>query len=406
MRTLHAPVWQGFLTALSDIFGQGVPADKVIQRQLKLNRKWGSHDRRLFAEGLYDIVRWWRRLLFVSGVNWPSTDRFEIADEKAFVAVIQAWCHLHEVELGKNLPRRSMSEVESLWRDNQLPRAILQSVPDWLDRWGDSQLGELWPEKLAVLNSSAPVYLRANTLKVSAAQLVHRLGDEKISAELIQDDCVRLVQRGNLFLTSSFRAGLFELQDVHSQAVVKALDPQPGERVIDACAGGGGKSLHAAARMGNKGRVLAMDVVDRKLIQLRERAKRSGASCIETRLIESRKTIKRLANSADRLLLDVPCSGLGVLRRNPDAKWRLKPEELDRLQGLQDEILTHYSTMLRPGGRLVYATCSMMPAENERQVEHFLSRSETAFQLEKQQTLGPEKDGGDGFFVAVFEKKK
>ena len=406
MRVLYAPVYQGFQVALADIFGQGVPADKVIQRQLKLNKKWGSHDRRLFAEGLYDIVRWWRRLLYACEVPWPKADRFEHVDPQVLAAVTGAWCELHEVELGKNIPRpHSQANVKRLWNEAQAPRAVRQSIPDWLDAWGSEQLGEAWESRLTILNQQAPVFLRANRLKITAPALVRSLAGEKIMAEAVGDDAVRLVNRANVFLTRSFKDGFFEVQDLHSQAVARALDPQPGERVIDACAGGGGKSLHAAALMGNKGRLLALDVVELKLKQLKLRAKRAGASCIETRVIESSKVIKRLAGSADRLLLDVPCSGLGVLRRTPDSKWRLKGEEIQRLHSLQTEILSGYPVMLRPGGRLVYATCSLMPAENQRVVEAFLSRNEAAFTLEKQETLGPTAEGGDGFFIAVLNKK-
>ena len=146
------------------------------------------------------------------------------------------------------------------------------------------------------------------------------------------------------------------------------LDAKPGERVIDACAGGGGKTLHLAALMKNKGKIIAMDITERKLQSLRERCSRNGVDIAETRVIESMKTIKRLEKSADRVLLDVPCTGLGVLRRNPDKKWKISPEEITRLNALQKEILENYSQMVKIGGRLVYATCSCLPSENEKQV--------------------------------------
>lgn len=157
-------------------------------------------------------------------------------------------------------------------------------------------------------------------------------------------------------------------------------------RVIDACAGGGGKTLHLAALMQGKGTVIAMDVYARKLEELKRRARRAGASNIETRTIEGSKTIKRLEGKADRLLLDVPCSGLGTLRRNPDAKWKLSPEFLDEVTALQHEILSSYCRMVRVGGRLVYSTCSVLPRENERQVERFLSEN-PGFRLLEQHSL-------------------
>jgi len=179
--------------------------------------------------------------------------------------------------------------------------------------------------------------------------------------------------------------------------------PQPGERLIDACAGAGGKALHLSALMQNKGRIIAMDVHDKKLQALRERSSRAGASIIEAKLIDSTKVIKRLHETADRVLLDVPCSGLGVLRRNPDAKYRLTMAEIERLWVLQREILSGYSQMVKPSGRLVYSTCSIAPSENEKQVEGFLA-SNPGWKLVSQETMLPEVNGPDGFHISILER--
>ena len=171
-------------------------------------------------------------------------------------------------------------------------------------------------------------------------------------------------------------------------------------KVVDACAGGGGKALHLAAMMRNKGKIHALDIHAWKLAELKKRAARAGADIIETREIEGSKTIKRLAAHADRLLLDVPCSGLGVLRRNPDSKWKLSAEEVDRLVALQAEILENYARMVKPGGKLVYATCSILPSENERQVQAFLARHGDVWQLEAELRRNPAQGGFDGFYAA------
>jgi 16S rRNA (cytosine967-C5)-methyltransferase len=186
--------------------------------------------------------------------------------------------------------------------------------------------------------------------------------------------------------------------------VALALGVEPGLRVIDACAGGGGKSLHLAALMKNKGKINALDTVAKKLEQVRVRASRDGASCIETRAIESTKTIKRLRESADRLLLDVPCSGLGVLRRNPDSKWKLSPLEIDQLIQTQAQILQQYSSMLKPGGVMVYATCSILPCENEQQIAKFMTQNEAVWTLDFEEHLWPRSGGGDGFYIARLRK--
>jgi 16S rRNA (cytosine967-C5)-methyltransferase len=206
-----------------------------------------------------------------------------------------------------------------------------------------------------------------------------------------------------LFRTQAFADGCFEQQDAGSQLVAAALDVKPGMRVIDACAGAGGKTLHLAAMMQGKGRLLAMDVEEWKLENLKQRARRAGAHNVETRVITSSKTVKRLKESADRVLLDVPCSGLGVLKRNPDAKWRDTAERLPVLVALQEEILQRYSQMVKVGGLLVYATCSILPEENRQQVDKFLAANEH-FRLIGDHNVSPAETGFDGFYMARLER--
>jgi 16S rRNA (cytosine967-C5)-methyltransferase len=204
---------------------------------------------------------------------------------------------------------------------------------------------------------------------------------------------------------AAFKEGLFEVQDASSQCVAPFLQVEPGMKVIDACAGGGGKTLHIGALMQNKGRILALDVHQWKLNELRKRCGRAGVDVAETRMIEGSKSIKRLAGYADRVLLDVPCSGLGVLRRNPDAKWKLSNEEIDRLIIEQQDILTRYSVMVKPGGKLVYATCSVLPSENEDQVQKFLAKHGDDWTLEEEMKINPAESGHDGFYGARLVRK-
>ncbi len=193
------------------------------------------------------------------------------------------------------------------------------------------------------------------------------------------------------------------MQDASSQLVSAFLDVQPGFRVIDACAGAGGKTLHLASLMQNKGQIIALDIYKNKLNELKRRAKRNGAHNIEQRHIESSKTIKKLHNSADRLLIDAPCSGLGVLKRNPDAKWKLKPEFIDQIKVTQQEILNNYCKMLKVKGQMVYATCSILPSENKAQITEFL-KNNANFKLLKEQKVSPVQSGFDGFYMALLER--
>jgi len=286
------------------------------------------------------------------------------------------------------------------------PRPLRESIPDWLDALGSAELPDRWDDTLHALNQPAPVVLRTNRLRTNRAALQRALSAEGVDTQFVgPHDALVLSRRQNVFRTQAFRDGWFEVQDFSSQLVAPLLAPEPGMRVVDACAGGGGKTLHLAALLQNRGSIIALDTFAWKLDELRLRARRAGASNIETRPIESRKTIKRLYNSADRLLLDVPCSGLGILRRNPDAKWKLAPEQIEQLRATQQDILQAYSPITKPGGRMVYATCSILPSENERQVETLLaSPAGRDFRLMEQRSILPQDEGFDGFFMALLER--
>lgn len=175
-----------------------------------------------------------------------------------------------------------------------------------------------------------------------------------------------------------------------------------GMRVVDACAGAGGKTLHLAALMQNKGQIIGLDIYEWKLAELKRRAKRAGAHNIETRVITDNKVIKRLHEKADRLLIDAPCSGLGVLKRNPDSKWKIDQAFIDRIKGEQFQILSDYSKIIKKGGKMIYATCSILPSENEKQVERFLKEN-TDYKLLKDHKILPSQ-GYDGFYMALIER--
>jgi len=214
-----------------------------------------------------------------------------------------------------------------------------------------------------------------------------------------------LVERANVFRTEVFKKGYFEVQDASSQLVAEYLDVAPGMKVIDTCAGAGGKTLHLASFMMNKGQIIAMDIYESKLKKLKIRARRNKVHNIDTRVIDSTKPIKKLYNKADRVLIDAPCSGIGVLRRNPDSKWKLQPEFLDNIKKVQQDILQKYSKMVKSGGKLVYATCSVLPSENQNQITEFLvSESGKDFKLIKDNKVFAHTSGFDGFYMALLEK--
>lgn len=393
-RNLSEAVVQG----LESIFVDNKYADKVIEKILKSNPKWGARDRRFIAETIYDIVRWHRLFKEISE-----------AQDDDFWKMLGVWCLWNNTEFPdwEEFEGLSRKKIEANYERLKEIRKIRESIPDWLDELGEKELGNAWEHELAALNEEAKVVLRVNTLKVSRKDLQADLEEnENIITEAPAGfpDALILEQRQNIFTRQQFRDGLFEVQDAGSQVIAPFLQAEPGMRVIDACAGGGGKTLHLAALMKNKGRIIAMDTEGWKLDELKKRARRAGVGNIEPRVIESSKTIKRLENSADRLLLDVPCSGLGVIKRNPDAKWKLTPEFMERVKELQQHILVDYSTMLKSGGLMVYSTCSLLPSENEKQVEKFLESRKDKFDLLEQKWMKP-SEGFDGFYMALLKRK-
>jgi 16S rRNA (cytosine967-C5)-methyltransferase len=393
---LYRTTTYAVLDALKQIFEDKKYADKVIEKVLKQNPKWGARDRRFIAETTYDIVRWYRLLKFVTNT-----------EDNNYWKLVGAWCALNEHEIPDWDEFKEVNRKQILKRYEEARQSIadFESIPDWLQQQGEQELGRVWPEELKALNEEAVVVLRTNTLKINRKELILALAEQEVETDINPGykDAIILKRRQNVFLLPEFKAGLFEVQDAGSQAIAPFLQAEPGMRVIDACAGGGGKSLHLAALMENKGKIISMDTEEWKLNELKLRARRAGVGNIEIRWIENTKTIKRLDKAADRVLLDVPCSGLGVLKRNPDAKWKLTPEFIENVKRVQAGILHDYATMVKPGGKLVYSTCSIMPSENEKQVENFLKHN-SDFALEEERMIWPSQ-GFDGFYMARFNRK-
>ncbi|MBS1486557.1 MAG: RsmB/NOP family class I SAM-dependent RNA methyltransferase [Bacteroidetes bacterium] len=392
---LYRNLCEAVVLTLTEIFTGNRYADKAIEKILKKNSQWGARDRRFIAETTYDIVRWYRLFKEVSD-----------AREDDFWKLLAVWCVWNDIRL-PDWPELTLDEnrLHSRFEKMQHNRPVVESIPDWLDELGEKELKSNWPKELHALNEEAKVFLRVNTLKTSRQDLQSRLADEEVFTKTVQQgsDALMLEERQNVFNLSLFKDGLFEVQDAGSQLIAPFLDVQPGHRVVDACAGGGGKTLHLAALMQNKGRIIALDTEAWKLEELKKRARRAGASNIEPRVIESSKTMKRLENSADRLLLDVPCSGLGVLKRNPDAKWKLSNEFIETVKQAQKNILNEYPAILKPGGLMVYATCSILPSENTEQVKKFLNEKKE-FELVKEKSVLP-SEGFDGFYMALIRKR-
>lgn len=399
---LHRNLVFATIDSLFEIFNNDKQASKVLQSTLKRDKRWGARDRAFIALTTYDIVRWKRLYAEIAGVKAPYK-------REGLFRMFAVWATLRGIRLPdwKQFEGTPTRRIKGKFDELSQIRKYRESIPDWMDEVGLKELGKKWDKELAALNTEAEVILRVNTLLTTVDEAQKALDAEEISASKLDKypDALQLDKRANVFATEAFKKGMFEVQDASSQRVAYYLDVEPGMRVVDACAGAGGKSLHLAARMENKGQLISLDIYQSKLNELKKRARRNRAHNIETRLIDNNKVIKKLYGQADRLLLDVPCTGLGVLKRNPDTKWKLRPEFLNEIRETQQEILQNYSPILKKGGKMVYATCSILPSENQEQIVKFLA-SEVGkdFELIKDEAVSPSKTGYDGFYMAQLEK--
>ncbi|HQQ92974.1 MAG TPA: RsmB/NOP family class I SAM-dependent RNA methyltransferase [Bacteroidia bacterium] len=380
---------------LQDIFTRDRYADKALEKKLKAHPQWGSRDRRFVAEAVYDIVRYKR--LYTELIHSPGN----------FWMMVAAWMVLKGIEFPDWPEFRDLNRDQVLLDAQALKSmpVVSESYPDWLWELGVRELGDsVWEQEARAMNQPAKVVLRVNSLKCTEEEFLNKMAQQAIQLEKVPDHDLSYVlrKRENVFRNTLFREGFFEIQDAGSQGIAPFLDPRPGELVVDACAGAGGKSLHLAALMKNKGKVISMDLEQWKLDELKKRARRAGAYNIETLLMDTDERLGPLLGKADRLLLDVPCSGSGVFRRNPDAKWKLSLESIERTKLIQQKILRSYSAMLKPGGDMVYSTCSIFPSENHLQVENFL-KSNPSFRLVAEKNVMPSA-GFDGFYMARLKR--
>jgi 16S rRNA (cytosine967-C5)-methyltransferase len=382
------------------IFWENVYATKAIQITLKLHPEWEENKRAVFSETVYDLIRWWRSL-------WYIIDREPSSEEKDLQKLITIYLFSKKGDITALQKKRELDASQVLLRieTTKASRILRESIPDWLDAQGEKELGFRWDTVITSLNKNPDLIIRVNILKTTAKELLMILRKEGIIAEPLDwnPDALSIREKTNVFKLLSFNAGLFEVQDAASQMVCRILDPQPGMRVVDACAGEGSKTLHLAALMKNKGKIIALDTQEWRLRELRKRATKAGVDTIEIRLITSSKVYKRMKDTADRLLLDVPCSGLGTLQRNPDIKWKLTSKDLDRLKRLQQNLLESYCTILKPLGNMVYSVCSIFSSEGEDQVQRFLKNHQD-FRLLNEKRYWPDIDRTDGFYIALIQR--
>lgn len=368
--------------------------DHELAAAFEANPKWGKRDRNFVAESLFETTRWRRALAFL--VDSEETNSLLTAQWLLMGYELPEWHTYNGRPADEILARQALLAEQ--------PRAIRESIPDWLDLLGHAELGDLWEPQLAALNEKPGVFLRVNTLLTTVSDAIAWLAENGVTTAPVVGYPHALALPPGKMLPKSLRLdGRIEIQDPSSQSIAPLLDPQPGQRIIDACSGAGGKALHLAALSDNEARIFAMDVDPKKLDQLKHRAKRARATAISPKPI-TETTPTDFENIADSLLIDSPCSGLGTLKRQPDLKWRLKPAALDRVRSIQAQLLAEYPRMLKPGGKLLYATCSILPSENQNQITRFLEKRPGEYELISQTNLLPSETGHDGFHASLLRK--
>lgn len=385
---------------LYECFIQDLPLDQVYANHFK-KIKLETDEQSLIVNLVNDLIRRLNYYTYVAGYHKVKDGKKHINKLICALHIIRKWpvpkdlkdCDDFNVKLAK----QRMQEAD------EIPN-LKYGCPAWIDALCKKELGDAWDNEKVSLGKEPKRYIRTNTLKTSKEKLAQSLTASKIKTKAIDTapDCLEIIGNAALFRTQAFKDGWFEQQDLGSQLIAPFLNVKPGMRVVDACAGAGGKTLHLSALMQGKGMLIAMDNKEWKLKALKDRAKKAGAFNIETRVIDNLKVIKRLKDTADRVLLDVPCSGLGVLKRNFDSKWIDSTQSIMELIQIQESILDNYSQMLKVDGYLVYSTCSILPSENHKQIEKFLAKSPN-FILEEERQIMP-SEGGDGFYMARLKR--
>lgn len=416
---IRRPQLEAAIEAATLVLAFEYPADAVLSRYFRQHSALGRADRAFVAEAVFGILRRHRTLEHLYGARDPRQ-------------LVLAWL----VRIAGRSVREltpALSDGEAQWLAEQkakapgeLPVAVRAELPDWIHARLATQLGE---DELAALGLSlqqpAPLDLRVNTLRAGRDEVVQIMRAEEIDASPTPLSPVGVRLRGNPAINRHrlFLDGTVEVQDEGSQIIGYLMAPRRHELVVDFCAGAGGKTLMLGAMMHTQGRVYAFDVSPARLARLKPRLKRSGLSNLHPLLLasENDQKVKRLAGKIDRVLVDAPCSGFGTLRRNPDLKWRQTEAGVAEMREKQSSILRAAATLVKPGGRLVYATCSLLAEENEDVIDSFsaqhpefkslncgelLSNQSLRVETGERLRLWPHVHGTDGFFGAVFTRER
>lgn len=409
---------QAVIELLAEVMETPRPADALTSAYFRSRRFIGSKDRQSIITRLYRLMRahyrlsWWVRKANIE-VSARSLTIAGLIIDREHTAKSIGMAFSGERYAPEELRRGEMMMAEMLEGKPLMPAEMPETVrcecPDWAEASLRKALGERFEEELTAMLDAAPLDVRVNTVKGNRDDVLGQLKQEGFEAQAGQHapNAIRLFGRPHIVQHPLFLGGVIEIQDEGSQMVAEVAAARPGEQVVDFCAGAGGKTLALAAGMANKGRVVAMDVLGGRLERAKERFRRAGLHNIETRALSSErdKYVKRHQDHFDLVLVDAPCSGTGTWRRDPDKRWRQLGPGLETLLPLQKSILESACRMVKPGGRLVYATCSLLPDENEDQIAAFLSSHPQFSRRGEDLKMTPARHNTDGFYAAVLMRQ-
>jgi 16S rRNA (cytosine967-C5)-methyltransferase len=394
---IYTPILKAVRFILIQVFFEGKDSSNELQTYFKAHKELGSKDRKIIASIVYFVVRWWCKLQYAVG------NTKETYSEDSIDVILSLTVKLLNYELKKSddLPFCEQIWIET-YHSEELPPNITFAVPQWLYSKVEKECEKNTHDIFKSLNNEARVSVRLNKIKATHELLQQKLKEEEIAFQksTITPDGYIIDRRPSLIQHELYKSGMIEFQDEASQQMLVLAKPDSGSWVLDVCAGKGGKAIHAASLMENKGIIIASDIEMNRLKELERRAERAGASIIQ---YDNPERLYKYRDSIDMVIIDAPCSGLGTLMRKPDIKWKLTLSDIEQYIETQKSILEENCLLVKRGGKLVYATCSILPSEGEEQIKSFMEAHQN-FELILEQRYHPHIHGTDGFYVAVMRR--
>jgi len=398
---IFRPNCEAVIHTLDKVFNCGEHLGKTLDRVLHTNKKIGAKDRSFIAETVFNIVRFKR---FFASVSNQEYDFLPLNCNK----LLAAYLSHNNVHLPEWFPIETDDITSIKEKANSISEEKIKlSYTDWFWEYGVSEFKQNWISIAQQLNLPAEVFIRVNTKKTDCNTLQAKLKADGIETETIplHDNALKIIGRHKLTNHQTFNSGEFEFQDISSQEVVRFCECTNDKKIADICAGAGGKSLYLSELTQPNAEIFSFDIYEQKLAALNIRAQKAGVKNIRT-FLENDSMKTELQDKMDLVLVDAPCSGSGVIRRNPENKWNLTEEKINAISKLQTKILNDSSTLVKPFGRLVYATCSIIKHENENIVSNFLSANKNFRLVEEKKLVPGLSTNSDGFYMAKLERIK